>query len=86
MLSLVIGVKPGRCLGMSEDGKAVKLGLWAVEKKREELRTFVSLPALNRWPSHGPRAAKKTQAQAERQPILLGTTKPKHQETLRIQG
>ena len=77
MLSFVIGVNPGRCLGMSEDGKAVKLGLWAVEKKREELQTFVSLPVLNRWPSHASRAAKKTQAQAERLPILRSTTKPK---------
>ena len=43
----IIGVKPGRCLSMREDGKAVKLEFWVVEKERENLQSSTSLPVLN---------------------------------------
>jgi len=34
---LVIGVKPGRDLSLREDGKAVKMAFWVVEKGQEDL-------------------------------------------------
>jgi len=34
---VIIGVKPGRGIGLRENGKAVKLEFWAVEKERENL-------------------------------------------------
>lgn len=43
----VIGVKPGRCLRLRKDSKAVKMEFWAMGKGQENLLSFVSLPVLN---------------------------------------
>ena len=73
----IIGVKPGRCLSMRENGKAVKLEFWAVEQEQENLQCSGSLPALNRLSSSTPAASRKAQDEGEHLPMHRSTTKPK---------
>ena len=62
---------------MREDGKAVKLEFWAVEKEREDLSSSASLPALNRLPAPALVTSRKAQDQRENQPMHRNTTKLK---------
>jgi hypothetical protein len=69
VIFFVVGVKPGRCLSMREDGKAVKLEFWAVEKERENLQPSTSLPVLNRLLP--PALLISGKAQDEEQPVPM---------------
>ena len=62
---------------MREDGKAVKLEFWAMEKEQESLRIFASLPALNRLLSPVLVTSRKAQDTRESLPMQRNTTKPK---------
>jgi len=73
----VIGVKPGRCLSMREDGKAVKLEFWAVEKEQENLLSSTFLPVLNRLSPPVPVASRKAQGEGDYLPMHRNTIKPK---------
>ena len=46
---------------MREDGKAVKMAFWVVEKGQENLGKIASLPGLNRWPRIASAASRKAQ-------------------------
>ena len=72
----VIGVKPGNYLCLREDGKAVKVEFWAVEKEQENLLPSPSLPALNRLSSSILVTSRKAQDEGQSLPMLRNTTKP----------
>lgn len=73
----VIGVKPGRCFSMREDGKAVKMGLWVVEKEQEKFLSPAYLPALNRLIITALMTSRNTQGERESLPMQRNTAKPK---------
>lgn len=73
----IIGVKSGKYLSMREDGKAVKLVFWVVEREQEELQASTSLPALNRLSPPAIVTSRKAQGEGESLPMHRSTTKPK---------
>jgi hypothetical protein len=48
-------------LSLREDGKAVKMAFWGVEKGQENLEKTTSLPGLNRSPPIALAAPRKAQ-------------------------
>jgi hypothetical protein len=62
---------------MREDGKAVKMAFWVVEKEQENVETSVSLPGLNLSPTTAQAAPRKVQDERESLPMQHNTTKPK---------
>ncbi|MBN2313592.1 MAG: hypothetical protein JXM79_06655, partial [Sedimentisphaerales bacterium] len=64
-------------MSLREDGKAVKMAFWGVEKGQETLEKTASLPGLNRSPTTASAPPRKAQGEVESQPMQLNTTKPK---------
>ena len=62
---------------MREDGKAVKLEFWDMEKEQANLQISVSLPALNRLLSFARVTSRKAQDMKENLPMHRNTIKPK---------
>ncbi|OHB78830.1 MAG: hypothetical protein A2Z25_24425 [Planctomycetes bacterium RBG_16_55_9] len=70
----IIGVKRGRGLSMREDGKAVKLEFWAVEKEQEDRPLSASLSALNCSSRRAEAGQKKVQGDMTSLPMHHSTT------------
>lgn len=68
---------------MREDGKAVKLEFWAVEKERETLQTSTSLPAFNRLPPPALVTSRKAQGDGDGLPIHRYRPKPEEQKEVK---
>ncbi|MFC1633729.1 hypothetical protein ACFL5Z_02715 [Planctomycetota bacterium] len=62
---------------MREDGKAVKLEFWVVEREQEELQASTSLPVLNRLLQPTRVTSRKAQDSGENLPMHRNTIKPK---------
>ena len=62
---------------MREDGKAVRLEFWVVEKDRESLQSSTSLPVLNRLPPPVLLTSRKAQDEEQFLPMDRNTTSVK---------